>query len=226
MKKTRLAVTAAISSSLLAGSMLLAAPALAADVYVPDAPKGVEGDSYPAGWFTGNPQPETAPVDDETGITLTGKTQLLYGGIIDVAGPDTFTSLVESSAVDADGDTYFQYPIFFNPDGENLGFTTLRPVDPGTPATDAEWYSSWEVRIDGEVILTEGPHTFAEIQTAFQGAIDAGAAPEVLAVGVFVDTGAEALVRSISFAGDNYYFTEEPEAVVPVPVEEEATFAG
>src|SRR5690606_26730716 len=78
MKKSRLAITAALSASVLAGSMLLAAPALAADVYVPDTTKGVEGDSYPAGWFTGNPQPDVAPVDDETGITLTGKTQFLY----------------------------------------------------------------------------------------------------------------------------------------------------
>ncbi len=227
MKKSRLAITAALSASVLAGSMLLAAPALAADVYVPDTTKGVEGDSYPAGWFTGNPQPDVAPVDDETGITLTGKTQFLYGGTMPVDSASAFAALVDGSAVDADGDTYFQYPVFFNSaNEENLGFTTLRPAAPGTPSAEGTWYSSWDVTIGDETILAQGEHTFAEVAQAFNAATALEATPTVLAVGVFVDTGATALVRSISFAGDNYYFTEEPEAVAPAPVEDEATFAG
>lgn len=227
MKKTRLAVTAALSASVLAGSMLLAAPALAADVYVPDTTKGVEGDSYPAGWFTGNEQPAVAPVDDATGITLTGMTQFLYGGNIDMLGPDSFTTLVESSDVDADGTTVFQYPVFFNAGDEtDEGFTTLRPVDPGAPTTTGQWYSSWDVEIGGDLVLAQGEHSFQEILDAFQVAVEREATPTVLAVGVYVSEGDTALVRSISFAGDNYYFTEEPAAVAPTPVEDEATFAG
>lgn len=206
MKKNRLA--AALVASLFAGSLLAASPAIAADIYVPDDTKGTEGESYPDGWFTGSPQPETAPVDDETGILLTGRAQLLHGGIIPIDSGETFAALASGAGVDTDDLVTFQYPVFF--DSENgLGFSTLRPAEGNVGDADS-WYSSWTVSIEGEVILAQGTHTSAEVLAAFDQAIELGAAPQVLAVGVFVDPDRQALVRSITFNGDTHYFTAEP----------------
>lgn len=225
MKKLRLSAAGAVIA-LAFGSFALATPALAADIAVPDNSQGVEGSSYPAGWFTGNPQPTTAPVDDATGIALTGQTQFLYGGIIPITEGRTFVDLVDGSAVDADGVSTFQYPVFFNSDGADLGFTTLRPVPTGTPQTGGQWISSRAVTISGNVVLTQGEHTWEEVVDAFTEAIALEAVPQVLAVGIFVNPGDTALVRSISFNGNTYHFNVVTAAPVPTPIVRDAAFTG
>lgn len=232
MKKHRLAATGA-ALALVVGSIGFAVPAIAAEIAVPDNSYGAEGDSYPNGWFTGSPQPAVAPVDDATGITLTGQTQFLYGGIIPIAGGTDFTALVGGSAVDADGLVTFQYPVFFNSASDgNLGFTTIRPVPTGTPTTSGTWVSSQNVVIGETLILSQGQHTWDEIVAAFDDAAALDAVPEVLAVGVFVDPGQTALVRSISFGGNTYNFDiaavipAPAPAPVPAPIAIDATFTG
>jgi len=226
MKKSRLAA-AGFALALAAGSVAIAGPAIAADIYVPDNSQGTEGDSYPNGWFTGNPQPETAPVDDATGINLTGRTQFLYGGIIPITAGAEFAELVAGSDVDADGTLTFQYPIFFNSTGEgDLGFTTLRPVPTGAPTAGGMWFSSQNVAIGDVVILFQGEHTWAEIVEAFDDAIAQDGVPEVLAVGVFVDPGDTALVRSVTFGGNTYHFAAQAVAPVPAPIQRPADFTG
>jgi hypothetical protein len=228
MKKHRLAAAGAVLA-LAAGSFAFAAPALAADIAVPDNAYGVEGASYPDGWFTGNPQPAVAPVDNASGITLTGITQFLYGGILPIATGAEFTALVEGSDVDADGPVTFQYPVFFNSDSTgDLGFTTLRPVPTGAPVAGGQWVSSRAVTIDGEPVLAAGANTFADVAAAFDAAVALDAAPQVLAVGVFVDVDQTALVRSVTFAGNTYRFAvaAAAPAPVPTPIATDATFTG
>lgn len=228
MKKHRLpAVGAALA--LVAGSFALAVPAMAAEIDVPDNSYGAEGDSYPNGWFTGAPQPTTAPVDNASGITLTGATQFLYGGIIPIADSMDFVELVDGSAVDVDGIATFQYPVFFNSASDgNLGFTTIRPLPAGTPQTGGTWFSSQNVTIGETLVLSQGEHTWEEVVDAFGLALELGAAPEVLAVGVFVDPGQTALVRSISFGGNTYNFdvAATAPAPVPTPIATNANFTG
>ena len=76
MKSTKVSAVGAIA--LAAASVLgLGVAAYAVDVPIDDI--GVEGDSYPADqWFFGEPVGPAA-TQDETGLTIEGQNQLLYG---------------------------------------------------------------------------------------------------------------------------------------------------
>lgn len=221
MKKHRLAA-AGLALALAAGSVAVAAPALAADVYVSGDITAVEGSSYPAGWFTGTgPAAAATPHGTDAGLEITGRTILLYGQTTDITGGAQLTSLLNSAAVDATGITTFQIPMFWDSTGDNKIFTTLRPAGDGT------WITSRAIpdfAAAGEAVPVEDWAALADELTDPENEFQI--VPQVLAFGVIVNEGDEALVRSISFAGDNYIFTKAPAAPVANPVQRPATFTG
>ena len=232
MKKNRLAA-AGFALAIAAGS-LVAAPAFAADVYVPGDITAVEAGSYPAGWFTGSdPVAAATPTGSDAGLQITGRTILLNGESTTITGGAHLRALMESADIDADGAATFQIPIFFNSTGEAKQFATIRPTNPGTPGT------TWVLSRSVEQLMGNTPYTAAEIEEATDNMIadsDGTWVPQVLAFGVIVDEGTSVLLRSVSFDGDNYLFTKEPvvdvpteetpDAQVPTPVVKKATFTG
>src|SRR6187402_504186 len=122
MKSTKVSAVGAIA--LAAASVLgLGVAAYAVDVPIDDI--GVEGDSYPADqWFFGEPVGPAA-TQDETGLTIEGQNQLLYGWLEGGVTAEEFEAYIEGAAVDATGTYTFQVPVFFDPDGDDQLFTTL-----------------------------------------------------------------------------------------------------
>ncbi|MDY0909687.1 hypothetical protein [Microbacterium sp. CFBP9034] len=232
--------------ALAVGSVVgIGAAAYAIDVPIDEIT--VEGDTYPAGqWFLGSPVgPELS--QDETGLTIPGRNQLLYGWSFtgaEGAGTTTaeFTALIEGASFEATGDATFQVPVFFDPEdtvineGDALVFTTLRPATTGSPLTSTDWISSRALPAFG--IAANTPVPFADIAALFDEAIELGAAPEILAFGILVDEGATVLLNSVTFAGETWTFATpvdpvdppvepvDPPAEVPTPIQDPATFTG
>lgn len=249
MKKRTLGAIGA-SIALAAGAVFVAAPATAADFYYPDFAPGSESGAYPQGeWFIGGNSSANGPVpafvgQDDAGLTLDGRTLLLYGGTTPVADGDAFVAAIEGASIDATGPTTFQFPVFFNSEGEGTAkaFTTLRPVATGTPTftPDELWISSGTVTLNGTIVLTANtPVPFSTVHAAFESATtstgddDPVLKPEILAIGFVVDNGAEGVViRSVTFSGNTHYFTAEPEEETPVgpapakPIIKDATYTG
>lgn len=228
MKKRTLGAIGA-SIALAAGAVFVAVPATAADFYHPDIELGAEGESYPAGWFVGDPAPETAPTQDNSGLILTGRMQLLFGEVVPIADGEAFAGMVADAAVDAVGETTFQIAVFFD-GAENSKFTTLRPAASGTPAADGLWISSYDVYIGDMLVLERNVAVSLDVVLdAFDTAAEYEYTPELLAFGVYVAPDATATVRSITFAGDTHYFTAEPVTEEPAPakpIEKDATYTG
>jgi hypothetical protein len=202
-------LTAVGATLTLAVGSVLGLGTAATAVEVPVGSIVAETNPYPVEqWFLGNPQPTTAPTQDASGLTLTGRTQLLYGRVTPVASGAAFTTLISGASFVATGTATFQVPVFF--DGTaNTEFTTLRPAVPGSPTTTSEWISSQAV-----AGLPAGtPLPFATIAAAFDAAGDA----EVLAFGVIVDPGTTAVLSSVTWAGTTWTFAT-PAAPVTPPV--------
>lgn len=204
MKRSRLSAASAAGAltaiAVLGGAM----PSSAATAYVLASDLGTEGTSYPDGWFIGNPQPEVAPSSTDAGLLLTGKVQLLDGGVI--SDPD-LSDLVDDAVVTATGTWTFQIPVFLDPENaEDKQFTTFRPAQPGSVDTETQWVSSRSVA----GLTANAPVDFAAIEAAF----DAAEAPDVLASGVFVNAGDSATLQSVTWNGDTSVFTPEPVAPI------------
>lgn len=228
MKKSRLAAAGAAIALGLSGVFIAAVPSIAADYYYDASDIGVEGGSYPAGWFTGiDPAAAAAPVDSEDGLVITGRTILLNGDREDDVADGRLAELVESAAVDADGDWHFQIPVFL--DGDTT-FATLRPAVGNSVTTADQWISS---RAIGTVPANTAV-SFEEIAAAFES----GSAPTILAYGILVSEGQTTTVASITWGADTSYFTAEPASIddtdVPgttpaapaTPVADHAKYAG
>ena len=236
--KTNKLVTAGASLALAIGSVVgIGAAAFGVEVPIDEIGQEVPGEGYPAGqWFVGDPAgPELT--QDETGLTVPGRNQLLYGQSITGVTTDAFTALIEGASVDATGTYTFQVPVFFDPedvDGDgDLLFTTLRPAVPGSPETTTEWTSSRAIPALG--VAANTPVAFSVIADVFDFALDAEPArsPEILAFGVFVNTGDSAVLTSVTWDGETWTFATPTavvvpptEAVVPTPIQNPATFTG
>ncbi len=224
------------SVALAVGSVVgIGAAAFGVEVPIDEIGQEVPGEGYPAGqWFVGDPAgPELT--QDETGLTIPGRNQLLYGQ--STTGVDTaaFTALIGGASVEATGTYTFQVPVFFDPedaDGDgDLLFTTLRPAVPGSPQTTTDWTSSRAIPALG--VAANTPVAFSVIADVFDFAIDAEASPEILAFGVFVNTGDSAVLSSVTWDGEEWTFAtptepvEPPtEAEIPTPIQNPATFTG
>jgi len=225
MKLNKFAAAGA-TLALAVGSVLgLGAAANAIDVPIDQI--GVEGESYPAGtWFLGNPVGDPLS-QDATGLTIPGQNQLLYGQTTSVASAEAFTTLIGGASFEASGTATFQVPVYFSPDASDEGnakqFTTLRPETPGTPLTTTNWISSYNLPQLG--LTKNTPVPFATIAAAFD---DADAVdPEILAFGVFVNPGDEAVLESVTWSGATWTFaTPVVTAEVPTPIEDSASFTG
>lgn len=210
MKNVRVPAAAAAIALGISASIAFALPAAAADSYVVDGDIAVEGASYPNQWFTGNPQPTTAPVFTEDGLDITGQTQLLYGTNASDLDGATFLDLIAGAAVDASGTWTFQVPVFL--DGANgTGFTTFRPATAGDIDV-ASWITSQAV----------GGYSANEVITSGQIAdlLDGAADPVLLAYGIFVNPGDTATLASITWNGNTAFFVPEPVVVDPTPTPE------
>lgn len=213
----RPATAAAVALGL---SVALVVPATATDYWVVDSDLDVEAPNYPGypdnTWFTGLPTPATAPVSTDDGLVLTGRTQLLYGTAEEALTGDSFQALVESIAVEADGEWSLQIPVFLNGDSQG-DFTTLRPAANNTTAaglTD-EWISSSTV--GGFTANT--PYPLSDVMDEIDN-WDLDLNPVLLAVGVLVFTdGAQTTLESFTFSGDTHYFNAAPEVEEPPVVE-------
>lgn len=207
----------------------------ASAIEVPVNEIGVEGASYPANqWFLGKvttPDAGPAPTQDASGLTITGKNQLLYGKSMPGLDGTAFTNFVASASFAGSGQMAFQIPVFFST-GSDRQFTTLRPDSFGVPAASGTWISSQAVA----GLPAGAPVPFADIVAAFDSA--AGQA-EVLAFGVFVNPGATAVLESVTAGGETWTFntpvpagptdnvdTPDNPAVAPTPIKKSATFTG
>ena len=235
MKINKLAAVGA-SVALAVGSVVgIGAAAFGVEVPIDEIGQEVPGEAYPAGqWFVGDPAgPELS--QDETGLTIPGRNQLLYGQSTTGVTTDAFTALIEGASVEATGTYTFQVPVFFDSedvDGDgDLLFTTLRPAVPGSPETTTEWTSSRAIVALG--VAANTPVAFSLIADVFDVAIDEEASPEILAFGVFVNPGETAVLSSVTWGGEEWTFAtptepvEPPtEAEIPTPIQDSATFTG
>lgn len=182
-----------------------AAPAaFAADTYVTSLQ--VEGTSYPTGWFTGTitngtegPHAFTA-----SGLAVTGKKQVLNGtpptnDLTDLA-MGVFTSW-------QGGDWFFQIPVFGNPAGPQLQYTTLVPVTAFT--TVGDYRTTGAIYAPNGVDIVYAAGSIASLQ-AFETALAAAAGYEVLAYGYFWDTGVSGTLQTSSYLSDTVHFVIAP----------------
>lgn len=196
---------------------LVPSAATAADIYYPDIVLGAEdADSdrgYPAGvWFTGSASTGTQTQSDD-GLTVTANTRLLYGADEIPLTGDSFVALAQSIDVDADGPWSLQLSVYLDNE-EAKGFTTFRPAALNTAPGDltSQWISSWATPNYPE---KNSPLTLEQIADEIDASIAVGDEPALLAFGVLVDDGWDALtLRSFTFDGDTHFFTPEHK---PVP---------
>lgn len=185
----------------MAATLLLpSVAATAADFYVEDGDFGVEGSSYPAGWFVGDGSAGHATSTPD-GLAVDGSDGLfqLLNGTTPSTGLTTLGASAELSL--ASGFAVFQIPVFTT---GTAGFTTLYADLDGM--RDDVWYSSQDF----------GGFT-GKVDTAtlqeFEDAMDPDY--EILAFGFYVADGYEAVVASITWAGNTHYFT--PPVPEPTP---------
>lgn len=215
MKNYRIPAAAAAIALGLSASVAMALPAAAADTYVVDGDLGVEGATYPDNtWFTGNPQPTTAPAFTEDGLVLTGQTQLLYGtAAAPIGSGAAFVEWLSGASVDADGNWFFQVPLFLDGGAEPSGFTTLRPAAAGNAGISGDWITSQNF---GDY-PANSTLTLDQIATVIDEALGFEDNPVLLAYGVFVEEGSTTTVASVTWSGDTSFFTAEPEEEVVEP---------
>ena len=200
-------------------TLAIGGSATAADFYVDDSDFGVEGTSYPPGWFVGGGSTGTME-STLSGLELdgvSGKIQILHG-----TTPTTgLVSLVNDAQFRvSSGAAYFQIPLFGNAvaAGADTNYTTLYPVDSGQPGLDSTSADAWVTT--GPIMDTDGTtELYAADATAslteFQTAL--GANYEILAFGALVHSGAPtatAVVSQITWAGNTHWFLPAPTAMI------------
>lgn len=183
---------------------------------------GAEGSSYPANqWFVGDPA-GPALTEDVDGLHIDGRNQLLYGQSSLPTNGAAFTAFVNGASFVGTGMMTFQIPVYF--DGTAKGdFTTLRPVQAGSPSASGDWISSRAV----VGLPANTPVPFSDVVAAFDLAPNA----EILAFGVFVNPGDSAVLRSVTVGGSTWTFgvpvtAPDTGAGVPTPIKKAATFTG
>ncbi|WP_111718426.1 hypothetical protein [Homoserinimonas sp. OAct 916] len=205
MKFSRIiASTGAVA--LVAASVLLGAGvAQAADYFVTADDFGVEGDSYPQGWFVGDMGPQTGSIQSTPdGLEITGPLQILNG-----TTPSTDILGLVGNDLDLrhTGTATFQIPVYTGT-GAN-GFTTFRPAPSTLP---------WNP--NGDWITSQAWGGYAKGATAslteFAAAMDPGYT--ILAFGLFVNAGDVVTVQQIEWAGDTHYFVPGPTGVFDISV--------
>ncbi len=202
MKFSRIiASTGAVA--LVAASVLLGAGvAQAADYFVTADDFGVEGDSYPQGWFVGDMGTQTGGSIKSTpdGLEITGPLQILNGT---TPASGILTLVKDDLDLWHTGTATFQIPVYTGTGA--TGFTTFRPASGTYPwNTGGNWITSqaWKTYDSGAIDTLEN----------FAAAMD----PDytILAFGLFVDAGDTATVREIQWAGNTHFFLPEPTGVV------------
>jgi hypothetical protein len=190
-------------------SLLGAAPAQAAEIYVdlPD-PIPAEVAPYAPVWFAGTVAGGTGTaVQGESGLVITGGAQgyqLLNGTPASSAPVTLADALGNYTAVSSIGDAFYQISLF-GEGAADSAFTTLRPV-----VADEPW-GNWTTSQSVEGLTANAPYT----KDALLAALDAGQAAEVLAFGVFINAGDTVTLRTIAFNGDEYsFYTAQPTLTV------------
>jgi hypothetical protein len=196
-------VTAGATLALIAGSSLFAAGAAnAADSYVTASQFGAEGGaSYPAGWFVGAGS-ATTPVSGVSGLSLTGKIQILNGtpGAMPAGGLDELATNATLGVVSGNAD--FQIALYT--DGTNsTGFTTLRPDNFNQAGLNP--LAGWTTSGTFGTFAAGSSHTLPQYDAEL--ATLTTTTPKLLAYGAFVPTGESATLSSITFNGNTSWFT-------------------
>jgi hypothetical protein len=196
-------ITAGAALALVAGSALIAVPANAADDYINVSQIGVEGSSYPAGWFVGAGSTGSAATTP-SGLSVNGREQVLNGtpGTAPSGGLVELATNAHLGVVSGNAD--FQIPLFT--DGSaHTGFTTLRPDNFNNPGLNpaAGWTTSGTVG----TFAAGTSHTLAEYDAELA---TLPTAYELLAYGVIVPAGESAVISSITWNGTTTWFTPQP----------------
>ena len=195
------AVLALVAAMTLGGAAVSAA---AADVYVDSLQ--VEGTSYPTGWFTGTITNgvEGPHAFTHSGLDVTGKKQVLNGS------PPTndLTDLAMGTITSwQGGNWYFQIPVFGNPAGPQLQYTTLVPVAAFT--TVGDYRTTGAIYAPNGVDIVYPANSVASLQD-FETALAAAAGYQVLAYGYFWDTGVTGTLQTSSYLTTTFRFVLAP----------------
>ncbi|MHA6667918.1 LPXTG cell wall anchor domain-containing protein [Homoserinimonas sp. A447] len=202
MKFSRMLAVGAAAALVGVSTLAIGGSASAADLYVDDSEFGVEGASYPAGWFIGAGSTGTV-TSGVNGLTITGNTQILNG-----TTPTTdLGALVDGADFGVvSGNANFQIPLFT--DGvADTGFTTLRPDNFGPVGLNplAGWTTSGAVGSFAAGTSHTIPEYVAELAAL-------GDDYEILAFGLIAPAGA--VVSHVTWAGDTHWFLPAPTAAV------------
>ena len=195
------AVLALVAAMTLGGA---AVSASAADVYVDSLQ--VEGTSYPTGWFTGTITNgvEGPHAFTTSGLEVTGKKQVLNG----TPPTNDLTDLAMGTITSwQGGNWYFQIPVFGNPAGPQLQYTTLVPVAAFTTVGDYRTTGAIYAPNGVDVVYPAGSVASLE---AFETALAAAAGYQVLAYGYFWDTGVTGTLQTSSYLTDTFHFVLVP----------------
>lgn len=202
LKTSRRAAALATGLAVVAGSTLLIAGPASADDFQVTADQIAPDESVYAGWHEGYAADQLgAPaVLTDAGLTMTGRSQIIYGlnndGGIAIDGTTvTFASLVATADFTSASDALvYQIPVFI--DGVDSAFSTLRPVEAGAAGIDGLWQAS-----NGNVpgIPANTPVSVEDISAALGGF-------QLLAFGVVAIEGQTDVLQSVTFDGDTYNF--------------------
>lgn len=207
MKLSRI-VTAGATLALVAGSSLFAAQAAnAADSYVTAGQFTQETSPYSAGWFIGDGS-TTTPVSGPTGLTLTGKIQILNGTPGDIPAGGIAELATNATLGVVSGNADFQIALFTDGAG-STGFTTLRPDNFNQAGLNP--LAGWTTSSAFGSFAAGSSHTLPEYDTEL-GTLNTanGTSAQLLAYGAFVPAGENATLSSITFNGTTTRFTPGP----------------
>ena len=114
MKFTKLSAAGA-TIALAVGSVVgIGIAAHAIDVPIDEIGQEVPGGGYPEDqWFVGDPA-GPALTQDETGLTIPGRNQLLYGWLEAGVTAEEFEAYIEGASFDGTGPLTFQVPVFLD----------------------------------------------------------------------------------------------------------------
>jgi len=220
---------AAVSTVALAGfaTLALAGPATAATplgdaTFFTTADFGVESGGYPAeewffgqlggGWTAGTATSSATGLEVASPGTTTAL-QILNQDVTTPTSAADFINAIDDVWVEASGAGWsFQLPLFGEPGTE---FTTLRPAVLGDSSSSVQWITSGAITDGaGNTLYAAGS---TDNLTDIADALYQGAAPEVLAYGLWIqDTTLE--VWGISGFGDVSAFTAVPtRSITPNP---------
>lgn len=212
LKLTRIVAVGAVTALVAGSTLLLAGTASADDTYVHAADFVAETSPYPAGWFIGGGSTGTI-TDTAGGISLAGRIQILNG----TTPAQGLGDLVDGAHIGVtSGNVTFQIPLFT--DGTlNTGYTTLRPDNFGNDGLNplAGWTTSGAIG----TFAAGTSHTIPEYEAELN---ELPTDYRILAYGLFVPALETAVISSVTWNGNNTFFTPSattgtvtPAAVTP-----------